>query len=107
MANKIDGVDVRPVRVSAGPTVRKVEDSAAGKAGSSAEPKPGEDVQITSTARSLASIEQSVRDLPAIDEKRVAEIQRRLENGDYTVDPQRIADKLLRLETEMKGSPRK
>ncbi|MET0291305.1 MAG: flagellar biosynthesis anti-sigma factor FlgM [Steroidobacteraceae bacterium] len=107
MANKIDGLDVRPVRVSAGNAVRKVEDVLAGKAGgSTAEPSPNE-VEITSTARTLGSLEQSVQDMPAIDQKRVEEIQRKLEQGQYKVDPQRIADGLLRLESELKGPARK
>lgn len=106
MANKIDGLEVRPVRVSAGSPVRKVDDALAGKPGSAAESSP-DDVQITSTARTLASLEQSVLDLPAIDQKRVEEIQRRLESGQYKIDPQAIADGLLRLEGELRAPVRK
>lgn len=97
--NKINGLEVRPVRVSAGTAVRQVEDASAGKPGSGEAPPP--DVHITSTARSLASLEQEIRDLPAIDQKRVDEVQRRLASGQYHVDPQRIADGLSRLESEI------
>jgi len=101
VSNKIDGIETRPVRVSPGTPVRKPMDSAAGKAGSGAASAP--DVHITSTARSLASLEQAVLDMPAIDQERVDEIQRRLESGQYEVDPHRIADGLLRLETVLGG----
>lgn len=106
MSNKIDGLDVRPVRISAGGAVRKAADDAAGKAGSGAS-SPDNSVQITSTARSLASLEQSIRDLPAIDQERVAEIEARLGNGTYEMDPQRIADGLLHLESDLRGLGRK
>jgi negative regulator of flagellin synthesis FlgM len=106
VANKIEGLEVRPVRVAAGNAVRKVDDALAGKPGSSAEASPDE-VQITSTARTLAFLEQSVLDMPAIDQKRVDEIQRKLENGQYQIDPQRIADGLMRLEGELRGPGRK
>ncbi len=106
VSNKIDGLEVRPVRVSAGSAVRKPADATAGKPGSDAQPS-SEEVQITSTARGLASLEQSIRDLPAIDQKRVEEIQRRIESGQYRIDSQRVADGLLRLESELKGPARK
>lgn len=105
MSNKIDGLEVRPVRVSASTAVRKTtDDGAAGKAGSGA--ASGGDVHITSAARSLASLEQAVLDMPAIDQDRVDEVQQRLASGKYEVDPQRVADGLLRLETvlsDLKG----
>jgi negative regulator of flagellin synthesis FlgM len=105
VSNKIDGLDVRPVRISAGTAVRKTAEEAAGKPGSGA--SSPDNVQITSTARSLASLEQSIRDLPAIDQERVAEIEARLGSGKYAMDPQRVADGLLRLESDLRGLGRK
>jgi negative regulator of flagellin synthesis FlgM len=101
VSNKIDGLEVRPVRISASTAVRKTADNAAGKAGSGAASE-GE-VHITSTARSLASIEQSILDMPAIDQDRVDEVEQRLASGKYRIDPKRVADGLLRLESELKG----
>lgn len=102
MSNKIDGLEVRPVRVSASTAVRKTtEDGAAGKAGSGAASET--DVHITSTARSLASLEQAILDMPAIDQERVDEVSRRLASGKYEVDPHRVADGLMRLETVLSG----
>ena len=100
VASKINGLEVRPVRVAAGTAVSK-----AGTEKAPAQPKgsqaPGADVQITRTARGLAALEQSVRDLPAVDQARVAAIRQRLDDGSYQVDPQRIADTLLRMERDL------
>jgi negative regulator of flagellin synthesis FlgM len=101
VSNKIDGLEVRPVRVSASTAVRKTTDGAAGKAGSGAASET--DVHITSAARSLASLEQSILDMPAIDQDRVDEVQQRLASGKYEVDPHRVADGLLRLESVLSG----
>ena len=101
MSNKIDGLEVRPVRVSASTAVRKTTDSAAGKAGSGAASET--DVHITSTAKSLASLEQAILDIPAIDQDRVDEVQQRLSSGKYEAHPHRVADGLLRLETVLSG----
>lgn len=106
MSNKIEGLELRPVRVSAGTAVRKSADQdAAGKAGSGA--AAANDVQITPAARNLASLEQAILDLPAIDPQRVDEVQGRLASGQYEVDPQRVADGLLRLESELWNPNRK
>ena len=81
--------------------MRKTTDNAAGKAGSGAASEG--DVHITSAARSLASLEQSILDMPAIDQDRVDEVQQRLASGKYEIDPRRVADGLLRLESELTG----
>jgi negative regulator of flagellin synthesis FlgM len=100
MSNKINGLDNRPIRIGAGTPV-----SATGKRASeqpSASPQqPESDVLITGAARSLAALEAQLRELPVIDAARVADVQKRLEEGRYAVDPQRIADRLLRLENEL------
>jgi negative regulator of flagellin synthesis FlgM len=61
-------------------------------------------VQLTGAARQLATIEQSLRDMPAIDEARIAAVKQRLDSGTYKVDPQRVADRLLHLEQELERS---
>jgi anti-sigma28 factor (negative regulator of flagellin synthesis) len=36
-----------------------------------------------------------------VDEVRVAAVRQRLQDGSYEIDPQRIADRLLRLEADL------
>lgn len=59
------------------------------------------DVHITGTARNLVALEQQIRDLPAVNETRVATVSQRIADGSYQIDPQRIASKLLGLEHDL------
>jgi negative regulator of flagellin synthesis FlgM len=99
VANKVNGVDSKPVRTASVGAVHKRLEQSAGKAGSSA--ASASDVHLTDASRQLAAVEQSLRELPAIDEKRVTAVRQRLAGGDYKVDPQRIADRLLGLERDL------
>jgi negative regulator of flagellin synthesis FlgM len=55
-------------------------------------------VQITGAARHLADLEQKLRDLPAVNEKRVAQLRAAIEQGTYSVKPDHIADQLMSME---------
>lgn len=99
MASKINGMETKPARIAPATTVSRRGGEAAEAATTKSE--AGADVQLTGAARSLAAIEQSVRALPAVDELRVAAVKERLQSGSYEIDPQRVADKLLRLESDL------
>jgi negative regulator of flagellin synthesis FlgM len=66
------------------------------------EPKTAEqqpsDVHITGTARQLVELEQMVKDMPAVDEAKVAAISAAIENGTYKVSADKIADNLVQIE---------
>jgi negative regulator of flagellin synthesis FlgM len=99
VATKIGGFDSGPVQVSTGRTVKRAGDSdSAAKSGGAVSTS---DTQITDSARTLAALEQTVRDLPAIDEARVQQIAARLADGSYEIDSGRVADKLLRSEQDL------
>ena len=98
VASKITGVDAKPVRVAPSTSSPRREQAAEKPASNGG---PAADVQLTSAARNLAAMEQSLVALPAVDEARVAAVKRRLETGEYRVDAQRIADKLLHLENDL------
>jgi negative regulator of flagellin synthesis FlgM len=102
--SKINGQDMKPVRVSPGAAVHHKQEQAGSKAGRSVDAES--DVQLTGTSRHLAAIEQTLRSMPAVDELRVAIMQQRLGGGEYKVDPQRVADKLLHMEGDLqRGGP--
>lgn len=63
------------------------------------------DVHITDSASQLASLEQTLRSLPAVDGVRVAQLQTAIEQGSYTVQPQHVADQLLQLEQSLAELP--
>lgn len=101
MANKINSLDGSPVRIATGSSVaRSNPDKAAVGLEKPAGSTPVE-VQITGSARSLAALEQKLRDSPAVDAARVAAVRQKLDDGSYQIDPMRIADKLLGLERDL------
>jgi len=97
--NKVNGVESKPVRVASAGAVHKRLEQSAGKAGSSA--ASGSDVQLTGASRNLAAIEESLKAMPAVDELRVSAVKQRLSSGDYKIDPQRVADRLLSIERDL------
>jgi negative regulator of flagellin synthesis FlgM len=99
VSTKVNGVDSKPVRVASAGAVHKRFEQSAGKAGSSAAAES--DVHLTGASRNLAAVEQSLRELPAVDEARVSAVRQRLADGDYKVDPQRVADRMLSLERDL------
>jgi negative regulator of flagellin synthesis FlgM len=99
VSNKINGLEAKPTRVAPASPVNRRADGPADMAGKSASDT---DVHLTGTARGLAALEQSVRSMPSVDEVRVAAVQDRLRSGSYTIDPQRVADRLLRLEVDLR-----
>jgi negative regulator of flagellin synthesis FlgM len=99
VSTKIGGFDSSPVQVSTGRTVKRAgnSDAAVQSSGNAST----SDTHITDSARKLAALEQSVRDLPAIDDARVQQVSARIADGSYKIDAGRVADKLLRSEQDL------
>jgi negative regulator of flagellin synthesis FlgM len=100
VSSKISGFDTRSGPVGAGRAVERARDATTGartggKPASSGVPGG---VHITGTAKQLVDLEQVVKDMPAVDEARVAAISTALEQGTYKIAPQHIADQLLQIE---------
>ena len=55
-------------------------------------------VSISSRANDLKSLENSIRALPDTDSSRVNAIRLQIESGQYVVDSQRVADRILAFE---------
>lgn len=58
----------------------------------------GDKVSLTATAAQLKSLEQELTTQPEIDTKRVEDIQLALTSGEYRIDPDHIASKLIGFE---------
>lgn len=104
MSSKIGGVDSssQTAAIGAGRAVQRPQDAAAGGTQSSSTSSGSdENVQITGTARQLASLEQAVRDAPAVNTARVAQISTALAQGTYTINSQHIADQLVQSDQEL------
>jgi len=104
MANKINGLDGRPVTAGSGRAVARTAGSAS--SGTSAEgASAAGDVHITDSANKLASLEQMVRDMPAVDSARVEQVRNSLADGSYTVQAGHIADQLIQVERSLGQLP--
>lgn len=103
MPSKISGSSSSPAAsIGAGRAAEKTRDPVTG--GSSAPPSQSPaagEVHITDSASQLASLEQAVRSLPAVDPARVAQFQTAIDQGTYTVQPQHVADQLMQLEQSL------
>ena len=78
-------------------SVRKAQPSSATSTTQSISDK----VTLTDLATRLQHLTESVRDLPVVDQNRVAEFRNALESGSYQMDEQEIADKLANFEKQL------
>ena len=60
----------------------------------------GESVHLSQEAQQLQKISDSLREQPAVDKNRVAELKQAIADGSYKVDSNRVASKLLNMEAE-------
>src|SRR5262245_48516796 len=99
MANKINGIDGRPVQVGGGAPVSRVRDTTDGR-------KPettvsASNIDVSDTARLLAAVEDKIANTPVVSDARVEAVRKALDEGRYHVDAQRVADKMLRFEGDL------
>lgn len=107
MPNKISGTSSDPAPIGAGRPADRVRDAIGGGASAPAPASnaPTGEVHITDSASQLATLEQTLRSLPAVDQARVAQVRTAIEQGAYTVQPQQVADQLLQLEHSLSQLP--
>jgi len=80
----------------------KVTKTSPGSEKASASPASRTDtVNLTSNAKLLERLDKTLASLPAIDSGRVAEIKTAIENGDYQIDADAIADAMIRLDRSL------
>ena len=100
MANKISGIDGRPVQVGGGAPVSRTRDATS--EGRKTETAGAvSNIDVSDTARTLAALENHISTLPVVNESRVDAVRRAMDEGRYHVDPQRVADKMLRFEVDL------
>jgi len=57
-------------------------------------------VNITDTATKLRQIEDQLRAVPIVDDQRVSELRNTLNNGNFEINPERVADKIISFELD-------
>ncbi len=102
MSEKIGGVDRSSASnaIGAGRPVQRPQDAATGNAQNSSG-SGSERVQITGAARQLAGLEQAIRELPTVNDARVAQISNSIEQGQYSVNSRHIANQLIQMEKSL------
>ena len=73
-------------------------DAGASQAASKSQPTTSDTVELTSSAKLLERLEKTLASLPAVDSSRVDEVKAAIENGEYEIDADAIADALIRFE---------
>lgn len=68
---------------------------------SSSAPVATDRVELSSGARDLQKIESGIKDLPEVNPERVAHIRQALREGNYHVDPARLAAKIAQFELDL------
>lgn len=61
----------------------------------------GETVELTSGGKLLERLEKTLAEIPAIDSARVADVRSAIENGEYHIDADKIAESMLRIDREI------
>lgn len=59
----------------------------------------GDSVNLTNTASMLKKMEATLSSVPVVDNKRIAGIRQAILNGSYTINPDRIAEKMFNMES--------
>jgi negative regulator of flagellin synthesis FlgM len=102
VADRIKGLDSSSLGPSSsGSPVEQIRASTAVSTATSA-PQPSVDsVNITDSARRMFALAQAVQEAPEVDTERVAALQNAIGNGQYTINPDRVADRLLQMEQDL------
>ena len=98
MVRDINHLSSRPqTSPQTNPQAKSAEANSKGSSNSPAEAKPvaGSKVELSPQANSPKAAEQLTQSLPDVDLDRVASIRKALDSGEYRVDSQQVADKML------------
>ena len=97
MADKISGLnsglDITKTRAKQTEQVQR-ESEAPSRASS-------DDVKLTDTAIRMQKLEAQLAETPEVDQSRVDAVKEKLQSGSYSMDPQRVADRLMQIERDL------
>lgn len=92
-----NSADVRRADKSAGSAPTAAPNAAA----KAATPAPASDLELSPEARKVAALLGRLADIPAVDTAKVNRIKAAIDSGQYSVDADRVADKIVRFEQDL------
>ena len=101
----IDSANINPARPdgnkpSSAKTEANARSAAASQTSSGSETASSSDsVSLSSSARTLTQVEATLRSAPDVDLSRVESVRARVESGEYNIDSENLAQKLLDIES--------
>ena len=98
MSNDISRVTGTNPRDAAAPRSARV---ASERGQGTAAAAPADAVTLSADASKIINIESKLKHLPEVDEARVERIRTAVANGDYHIDPRRVAQKFLELDGQL------
>jgi len=104
VTDKIKGAGSGPIDAGASRPVDSVRPKPAISSSESQSGSTGDTVTVSSTARHMADLQQAVNDVPDVDTNRVAAVQQALGNGQYKINAGKIADRMIQLESDLRGT---
>jgi negative regulator of flagellin synthesis FlgM len=102
MANDITNINSNRSQLTSTPSNSvKIRDGAKSHSDSDNSAATGDRVTLTNAAARIQDIEHKLSNSSSIDSEHVAAVQKSISNGEYTVNPDRIADKMIAFEDYM------
>jgi len=98
MANEISGLNSSRTQHSGDRQVAGVSKDSKKTSESSTSSTNSDRVSLTDTAERLKALEHQLAQQPEVDNQRVSNVQEAITNGNYKVDPERVADKMMSFE---------
>lgn len=69
--------------------------------GADTQPQTSDTVALTSSAKLLERLDKTLAELSAVDTKRIDAVRNAIENGEYTIDADKIAEAMMRFDREL------
>lgn len=95
--NTVNNANTQRVQQSTTQQGSSTATSATGNAGKT------DSVELTEQARLLRTAQQALSQLPEVDSAKVDALRERIASGEYTVDADLLAERLLEFETALQG----
>jgi len=85
-------------------TQSRTDSNATSRSDSVAEPKGGKDaVSLSQEGKAIGQLHQTMASEPSFDSAKVAAIKEAIANGSYTVDPEKLAESMMKHEDDLAG----